>query len=721
MSDNLQEDTETKELIARANLGIAICIPFAETDFPSAIFRRSVMKPAMALATIGALLSAALPSWAEEQEDRLETVVVHGRGLELIGEAGAASEGVVGYADFEDRPLSRVGELVEVIPGAVATQHSGEGKANQYFLRGFNLDHGTDFSASVDGVPVNLRTHGHGQGYLDLNFVIPEIVERVDYWKGPYRAFNGDFSAAGSASYKTYDALEHSFAQVSAGENNYLRAVTAGSFKTGPNTHLLLAAEAQTYDGPWDLSQDLEKLNGFAKLVHESGPWRLEVSGSGYDSSWTATDQVPLRAIQTGFIGRFGAIDPDLGGETHRYGLTGHATFAHGDGAETNLTAYLADYELSLFSDFTYFLEDPVNGDEFEQHDERTYYGASLKHERRLSDRVKLRLGADIRQDDISDVGLFRTVARQRLSTVRDDSVTETSLAAWGEAEVDLTDRVRATLGLRGDYYEADVDAHSLPVNGGTADDSKLSPSLALAWRPADGFEIYANYGQGFHSNDVRGAAITIDPASGDPADRVPILVRAEGAEIGARMERGSVKASVALFTLDLDSELVFVGDAGTTEANDASHRTGVETTLFWQPADWLVADLSAAWTDAKFDISGNATEIPGAVKQVIGGGFVARFDPWTFSGRLRHFGGAPLIEDGSLEAGDTTLVNFAATVDWQHLTLGLELLNAFDSEDADITYFYESQLSGEAAPVEDIHFHPVEPRQVRFSLRYRF
>ncbi|MCA8900654.1 MAG: TonB-dependent receptor [Hyphomonas sp.] len=670
---------------------------------------------------VGLLAMPALAEPAGDTEERLEAVIVHGRGLELIGEAGAASEGVVGYADFEDRPLSRVGELVEVIPGAVATQHSGEGKANQYFLRGFNLDHGTDFSASVDGVPVNLRTHGHGQGYLDLNFLIPEIVERVDYWKGPYRAFNGDFSAAGSARFRTYDTLEQAFAQLSVGENGYVRGVAAGSFATGPQTHILLAGEAQAYDGPWDLDQDLEKLNGFAKLVHEAGAWRFEVSGSVYDSSWTATDQIPLRAVQSGQIGRFGAIDTDLGGETHRYGLAGHALYTHADGSETELTGYAADYELSLFSDFTYFLEDPVNGDEFEQHDARTYYGAAVRHERAVGERTKLRLGADVRVDDISDVGLFRTAGRQRISTVRNDSVEERSLAAWGEAEFAITDTLRTTLGLRGDYYEADVDAHSLPVNGGSADDSLLSPSLALAWQPADGIELYASYGQGFHSNDVRGATITIDPASGDPADRVPILVRAEGAEIGARAELGALKASVALFQLDLDSELVFVGDAGTTEANDASSRTGVEANLFWQPVDWLVTDLSAAWTDAEFDIPGNATEIPGAVKRVLGGGFVAKFDPWTFSGRLRHFGGAPLIEDGSLEAGDTTVVNFAANVDWRNVTFGLELLNAFDSEDADITYFYESQLAGEAGPVEDIHFHPVEPRQVRFSMRYAF
>lgn len=670
-------------------------------------------------------LVAALPSPPAlaqgEDADTLDTVIVHGRAFELIGEANAASEGVVGYADFEDRPMSRVGELVEVIPGVVATQHSGEGKANQYFLRGFNLDHGTDFSASVDGVPVNLRTHGHGQGYLDLNFVIPELIDRVDFRKGPYRASTSDFSAAGSARYSTYDALERSFIELAVGEFGYLRGVAAGDVELAPGTLVVLALEAEQHDGPWVLDQELEKLNAFAKLVRETGPWRLEVSASAYDSSWRATDQVPLRAVQSGLIDRFGFIDPDLGGETTRLGVTGNATYSHADGSQTRLNAYGVDYDFALFSNFTYLLDDPVNGDEFEQLDERTYYGASLVHEHDLTSRLSLRVGAETRHDDIFDIGLFRTAARQRVSAVRRDSVEETSLSTWGEADYDLTDRLRASVGLRADYYEAEVTALSEPANGGSADDSLLSPSLALAWQAVDGIELYANYGQGFHSNDVRGATITVDPVSGDPVDRVPILVRAEGGELGARLERGPWRASLALFTLELDSELVFVGDAGTTEPNDATTRTGVEASLFWQPTDWLVGDLSAAYTDAEFDIPGSETEIPGAVESVIGGGMLARLDPWTFSARLRHFGEAPLIEDGAVTSEPTTLVNLAGSYDWRNVTLSLELLNAFDAEDADITYFFESQLPGEAAPVEDIHFHPVEPRQLRLSLRYHF
>lgn len=378
-------------------------------------------------------------------------------------------------------------------------------------------------------------------------------------------------------------------------------------------------------------------------------------------------------------------------------------------------------YDFSLFSNFTYFLDDPVNGDEFEQLDERSYYGASLSHARNISDRFTLRVGTDLRYDNISDIGLFKTAARERISTVRRDEVEEFSLSLWGEGEYALTDRLRATVGLRGDYFDANVNAISDPRNSGSADDTLLSPSVALAWQAVDGVEFYANYGRGFHSNDVRGATISFDPQSGDPADPVPILVRSEGAEIGARLDSGPFHATLALFTLDLDSELVFVGDAGTTEANDASTRTGVEASLFWQPNDWLVADIAAAYTDSDFDIPGTATKIPNTVQSVIGGGVLARLDPVTLSARLRHFGKAPLIEDSSVMSEPTTLVNFSGSYEWRNMTVSLQILNAFNSKDADITYFFESQLPGEAAPVEDIHLHPVEARQTRVSLRYQF
>lgn len=679
------------------------------------------MSRSLSLAAFTSLLSLATAMPAAAHEPGSDVILVYGRQISQIGTATAASEGVVGYADFEDRPLARVGELVEVIPGAVATQHSGEGKGNQYFLRGFNLDHGTDFSASVDGVPVNLRTHGHGQGYLDLNFVIPELVERVDYRKGPYSALDGDFSLAGSARYSTRRTLAQNFADVSVGENGFLRGVLAVDTNLSDQTHLLFGLEGQVDDGPWVLDQDLEKINALLRVRHTVGQLELHATARAYDSEWTSTDQVPLRAVQSGRIDRFGFIDDDLGGETSRYELSGGGTYVHNDLSVTDMQAYLVAYELSLFSNFTYFAEDPINGDEFEQLDQRTYYGAHITHERNVGDRLHLNIGAEARRDDIGDIGLFNTAARQRLNTVRRDEVQETSLGAWIDAEYELTDRLRALAGLRADYFHVDVDALSDPRNSGTADDQQLSPSFGLAWRATDVLEFYANAGRSFHSNDARGATIAFDPVSGDPVETVPILVKGDGAEVGARVDLGEFNASLAVFHLEIDSELVFVGDAGTTEPNDASSRTGIEASAFWRPTDWLVADLAATYTDAQFDGVGPDDSIPNAVDTVIGGGLTAFFGDSTLSARLRHFGDAPLIEDGSVQSEPTTIINASAAHDFGPVTLGVEVYNLFDARDADITYFFESRLPGEATAVEDIHFHPVQPRQVRAKLRYRF
>lgn len=658
---------------------------------------------------------------APEDEARMVAIEVHGRGLDLIGEAGAASEGVVGYADFEDRPISRPGELVEVIPGVVATQHSGEGKANQYFLRGFNLDHGSDFAVSVDGVPINMRSHGHGQGYLDLNSFIPEVIERVDYRKGPYYPDNGDFSVAANARYTTYNTLDRNFIEARVGENDYYRLVGGYSTPINDTTDLLIAGEYQTYDGPWDLAMDLEKLSGLAKISGQKGDLRYQVSVTGYENTWNSSDQIPLRAVQDGTIDRFGFIDDDLGGETSRYSLSSEFEYGHANGATTSASAYAVAYDFALWGNFTLFLEDPINGDQVKQTDERAYYGGRLTHSMPVNDQLDLTFGGETRFDDISEVGLFKTVDRLPISTVRRDSAEELSASLWAQADYQFTDRLRGSLGLRGDYIEGDVTAITLPANSGTADDSLLSPSAALAWRATDQIELYANYGEGFHSNDVRGATITIDPATGNPADRVPLFAKAKGAELGARFETGDLKTTIALFHLELDSELVFVGDAGTTEVNDATVRNGMEATAFWRPNDWFVGDLAVSVTDGKFDVSGPDTKIPNSIETVVSGGALFRFDPLTLSARLRHFGESPLIEDGSVYSDPTTIINLGATYDWNDLTFGLEVLNAFDADDSDITYFFESRLMGETNQVEDIHFKPVEPRQVRVSVRYNF
>ena len=538
------------------------------------------------------------PAWSHPV--KTDEIVVYGRQTNLIGAAKAGSEGVVGYADFKNRPISRVGELVEVIPGVVATQHSGSGKANQYFLRGFNLDHGTDFAVFFDGAPVNFRTHGHGQGYLDLNFVIPELVERIEFRKGPYYADVGDFTAAATASFRSYDSLEESIASTTIGENGYRRGLAAGSFKVGDGD-FLAAAEVLFNDSPFVLDENLEKYNGFLKYSRTTDDLDWSISLSAYDAKWTSTDQVPLRAIQSGAIPPLGFIDPDLGGETTRISLNGEMSTGN-----LSISAYGIYYDFELFSNFTYFANDPVNGDQFEQTDERVTLGGALDYVLPINvfgfDGA-FNSGLDLRYDDNFGIGLFDTTARRRIRTIRDDDVKEFSIGGFAEVELYLSNQLRLSLGGRGDFYDFSVDA-SIPQNSGEGDDFIFTPTASLAWRANENLEFYGNYGQGFHSNDVRGAVISVDPRTLEAVDPVDVLVRAEGAEIGARLVYESFNFTIAGFWLELDEELVFVGDAGTTEPNDASRRFGIEFSAFWRPVDWMRIDASAAYTDAQFKTS---------------------------------------------------------------------------------------------------------------------
>ena len=661
---------------------------------------------------------AAEKTTASAENENVDRIVVYGRAAQLIGTAQSASDGVVGYDDFTTRPLLRVGELVEVIPGMVATQHSGSGKANQYFLRGFNLDHGTDFLATLEGMPINLPTHGHGHGYLDLNFIIPEIVETVTYRKGPYSAKVGDFSSAGSTTFKIYDQLEQNFAKVSIGEDGYYRFVTGNGFELSGGD-LLFAAEGQFSDGPWVLDDNLKKYNALLKYTRDHGYFKTSLMATAYNSQWNATDQIPRRAVTSGLIDERGFIDDDLGGNTTRMSFSAKVEW---EKLKTHF--YGQYYDLNLFSNFTYFTDDPLNGDEFEQVDSRNIWGGNISYEDDFNlseiDFIWL-LGASLRYDNITDVGLYKTSSRVRHQTIREDSVNELSLGGFGEVKAYISDDFRITGGLRVDRYSYDVDAFRA-INSGGGHDAVLSPKISTAYRITDQSEIYANYGHGFHSNDVRGAAVKIDPLTNLAVTSVPVISKSKGAEAGIRLEPNeALNFTVAGFWLELDSELVFVGDAGTTEVNDGSRRYGLEFSGFWQAKDWLAFDITAATTDAKFNLDRDQY-IPGAVRSVMAAGATVTLENGiTGSIRLRHFGSAPLAEDNSFRSDPTTLVNLGLAYEFSSYTIDLDVFNVFNSNSNDISYFYASQLKGEAAPVEDLHYHPVEPFTVRigFTIKY--
>lgn len=602
----------------------------------------------------------------------------------------------------------------------VATQHSGTGKANQYFLRGFNLDHGTDFAATLDGVPLNLRSHGHGQGYLDLNPVIPELVRTTRFRKGPYHAEVGDFSSAGSLDFDYYDELPGLIAQTTIGEFGYLRGLLAGSVDLG-GSPLLLAIDETRYDGPWELDEDGKQTKIFAAYRFSLGTAEGRVSFHSYDAEWRSTDQIPRRAVRSGQVDLLGFIDPDLGGASTRQALTAELDFG---AIETGM--YLTRSDFELFSNFTYFLGDETNGDEFEQIDERNQLGLWVRGnlERSAFGRpLELRYGANLHQDLNLDLGLYQTNARTRLNTFREDTVDQSLFGTYGEVELAPTERLRVIAAVRWDRLDWDVNAN-IAANSDSGNDSVVSPTLNLAYRLSDRIEAYLSWGRGFHSNDLRGAAIRVDPERRVPADRVDPFARSNGSEIGLRWEvSDQFNLSAVLFQLDLDSELVFIGDAGGTEPNPESERRGIELSAFWQATNWLALNADYANTDARFDVpSSEGDEIPGAVAETLTFGANAQFNN-GFGGslRLRYLGEAPLDEFDQVRSQDSLLVNVGASYRRGPLELRLEVFNLLDSDDSDIAYFYESRLPGEPeAGVADVHFHPLEPRAVRATVAVR-
>ncbi len=662
---------------------------------------------------------------AAQSTERLDDVEVVGHYGNRVGTTDAASAGFITPQLIDDRPLLRPGEVLEYIPGMIVTQHSGAGKANQYFLRGFNLDHGTDFATSLAGMPVNMRTHAHGQGYTDLNFMIPELVSRIDYFKGPYYASQGDFATAGAANIRYADRRRDTLLEATGGSEKYGRALIVGGADAGPG-QFVYGLEAFHDDGPWDVRQDYRKYNAIGRYTLPLGEGQLSVTGMGYDGRWTATDQIPRRAVNEGLISRFGSLNNSDGGQSHRYSLSLDYTNKLAGGQLTT-TAYGIRYDLDLYSDFTYYLNHPDVGDQFNQSENRRIYGWNgswTRLDELWGKRMQNTIGWDLRQDRLGPVALYETVGRQRTATTREDRVRETSYALYLENQIQWTEGFRTLAGLRGDRYHFDVDSN-LAENSGQRRAGLGSPKFSAIFGPWSKTEYFVNLGEGFHSNDARGTSATVDPRTGDALDPVSPLVRAKGAEVGLRTEAvANLQSSLSLWYLHLDSELVFVGDEGTTEASRPSRRVGVEWSNRYAPMRWLLVDLDLAWTKARFtDYDPVGSHVPDSLQATAAGGVTVRdLGPWTLSVFGRYFGPRNLIEDGSLKSSSTTLFNGQATYAVsRQLQLRFDVFNIFDKKGDDITYFYRSRLPGEpAAGVDDLHFHPVESRSFRLGVVYR-
>jgi hydrogenase/urease accessory protein HupE len=670
-----------------------------------------------------------------------EMIVTAGRAKDLIGIAASASQGEVSQAQFEYRPLSRNGELLEVIPGVVATQHSGSGKANQYFLRGFNLDHGTDFTTYVDGIPMNLPTHAHGQGYMDVNSIIPELVKTIEYGKGPYYAEVGDFSAAGYSKMFSMDKLPKGIFKFTAGQYDYYRTLIANSNKVGSGD-LLYAGEFNFYNGVWQQPEDSKKFNGMLRYTLEKDNWGTSVFAKAYNNTWTATNQIPQVAVDNGTLGLYGTMDPTDGGDTNRFSLSSNL-WNKGDNWKNDANIYALYYDVDLYSNFTGYLDNPVLGDQIHQFEHRVQTGGNVEHTRYnklFGYDMDNTVGLQFRYDVIMGLGLDHTVSRQYLGTVTRNDVSEATAGIYFKNQTYWQEKVRTIAGVRGDYIHNDVteldnathDPLVNAANSGTSQKARVSPKLSVIIGPWYDTEYFVNAGYGYHSNDARGTVLHLNPVDGAPfADGNPIrpvspLAWSRGAETGIRSNfiKG-LNSTIALWFLESSQELVFVGDAGTTEVNGKSHRYGVELTNYYKPAEWLTLDADFAFTSAHFVTTPEGATnsyIPNSVGMVITTGATVVAPNGLFGTlRLRHFGDVPLDESGTFWAGSTSIVNLSAGYQHKAYKVELDLFNVLGSTANDIAYAYDNAYPAGASGQFGIMKHPVEPRMVRGTITLNF
>jgi hypothetical protein len=678
------------------------------------------------------------------------TINVQGRADDLIGIADSGTQGTVGATEIRDRPILRSGEVLEMVPGLIITQHAGGGKANQYFLRGFNLDHGTDFAIFLDDMPLNLPSHAHGEGYSDMNTVIPEFVKRVNFEKGPYYANVGNFGSAGSTHVEFFKSLPRNFVMVEGGMYNFARSVFGISHKLGTG-NLLVGGEAFYDDGPWIHPDAYHKFNALLTYSHGGDESGFSVTGRGYHGNWHSSDQIPTDAQS--IVGFFGTLNPSGGGNSQRFSLQAewHRRSAI---TESRVTAYGFYYDLDLFSDFTYYLTDTARGDQFEQKDRRWVTGLDARHtifSHWLDSRMETSFGLQIRNDWIRN-GLFQTENRVRVdktdyemgstlpATTQADRFTDAQPGFYVESKIQWAEKFRSVLALRGDLDRFDVTSLVTSANSGTASKFLLSPKLSLVFGPWSNAEFYAQGGFSFHSNDGRGTTQTLEPVSAEnpypntPAARIPALIPTKGGEVGARTTVvPHLQSTLSLWYLHSESELQQSGDTGgTTASRQPSDRYGFELANYYTPLEHAAFDFDLANSKALFSAideedaapdSPGGRRVPEAVGLVISSGMTLHdFEGFSSSLRLRYFGPRELTSDGLFRSKATALLNGA--VDYQfskNWRLSAQFLNVLNRRDDDITYAYEARISPTAASAFTKVSHPVEPFQVRFGLERVF
>jgi outer membrane receptor protein involved in Fe transport len=657
---------------------------------------------------------------------RLRLIQVRSVEVYVWGEqpTSAATEQTRWDKDLELRPSNTPSDVLRVTPGLIIGQHHGGGKADQILFRGFDSDHGTDFAVFIDGIPVNMVSHGHGQGYADLHWLIPESIERVEIYKGPYFVQLGDFATSGAMNILTKRKDKDSTITLSGGSYNTQRYVGVFSPPEGMLLRPYIAGEVYHNDGPFKNPNDYIRYNLLAKFgLLQTADSNLSLLGTFFKTSWKASGELPARAVRSGAIGRFGSFDPSEGGKSERQNLSLIYNYTGAD-QSFNAQTWASWYKLQLWSNFTLFLHDPVNGDGIEQTDKRFLIGNNINYRRNYNlFRLPMEtfVGFQSRFDHIR-VGLFSQTDRHRTTklgnlspTLSNNDIEQTNLAAFAQQEIKLTDWLRAQIGARIDNFIFDVKQKGDPTTvanpiSGDGSATIVNPKLNFILTPfkdnnvATTTNLFLNFGGGFHSNDAR---VFVQ----DKDKKIP---RFWGGELGARSRLfDRLDVTLSYWRSYLESELVFVGDEGTFEPGGASRRHGIESEFRYDILPWLSYDLDLSYTWARFI---NGDRVPLAPRFLAFTGITARHDSGIQARfQVRHVGRRYSIEDGSILTPTSTVFDLFLKYVWQRYEFFVQCQNLASKKWRAAEHVFESRLPGEpAAGVLDSHFTPGDPFTVK-------
>lgn len=629
----------------------------------------------------------------------------------------AASSSALHREEFQKQVIDDTADILRSVPGLTVVQHGGGGKANQFLIRGFDADHGTDFALSFAGIPVNMVSHAHGQGYTDLNFVIPEMLESIEVYKGPYFAELGNLATAGAAVMRLRESFDQEFFAGLEGGSFETGRFLAGFSPRGQRWRGYALAEGRYSNGPFEDAQAFRRLNLATRWTFDlSEKDQLSLLATSYQGRWNQSGQIPLREVEAGRLSLFGSVDPSEGGRSRRinFSISHQRLWSN---QVLNSQFYWVHYDLDLFSNFTFFAQDPLRGDGILQSDDREVVGGHLQHHIHYSIGklpAILTSGFDWRQD-FADVGLFRQQEREVFGALTDSGIRERNLSFYLQQEFQLNPALRIIAGLRHDRFRFGVRDRQSGQDLGVEKRSLTSPKASLLYSPQgqDGPHFFANYGQGFHSNDAR-SVVT--------APQGTALAQAVGYEAGYRQLFGQrLEVSLAYWWLDLDGELVFVGDEGTTELRGPTHRHGPEAEVRWRISPHLWLDAHLSHSQGRFR---ETDEVIARAPRLVGAGGISFLTPCKLSGnlRLRHIGQHPLVEDNSVQAKGYTVADLYLDYPLgDRLKAYLSIENLLGADIREAQTFFESRLPHEPQPMPDTHFTPGNPFTIRFGIRYGF